>query len=50
GKRKKKSVRGNIISQDIVQINMNITRHGAKPIQELLSLGEKKKEEKETGK
>ena len=45
GKRKKKSVRGNTISQDIVQINMKITKHGAKPIQELLSLGEKKKEE-----
>ena len=44
GKRKKKTLRGNTISQDIVQINMKITKYGAKAIEELLSA--KKEEEK----
>ncbi|HDO19114.1 MAG TPA: 30S ribosomal protein S6e [Thermoplasmatales archaeon] len=46
GKRKKKMVRGNTISADIVQINMKVVKYGAKPIEELLSLAEKKGEEK----
>ena len=47
GERKKKSVRGNTIGQDIVQVNMKITKYGPKSINELLSLTEKKKEAKE---
>jgi len=50
GKRKKKSVRGNTINQDIVQINMRITKYGAKPVSELIKPEEKnegKKEESE---
>ena len=46
GKRKKKMVRGNTISADIVQINMKIVKYGSKPIEELLSLVEKRGEEK----
>jgi small subunit ribosomal protein S6e len=45
GKRKKKTLRGNTISQDIVQINMKITKYGAKSIEELIS--SKKEEGKE---
>ncbi|KAA0008515.1 MAG: 30S ribosomal protein S6e [Thermoplasmata archaeon] len=44
GKRKKKTLRGNTINQDIVQINMKITKYGAKAIEELISA--KKEEEK----
>ncbi|MEF8880061.1 MAG: 30S ribosomal protein S6e [Candidatus Thermoplasmatota archaeon] len=46
GLRKKKSVRGNTINQDIVQINMKVTKYSSKPIEELIS-GEEKKSEKE---
>ena len=46
GKRKKKMVRGNTISADIVQINMKVVKYGSKPIEELLSLVEKRGEEK----
>lgn len=46
GKRKKKMVRGNTISADIVQINMKIVKYGSKSIEELLSLVEKRGEEK----
>lgn len=44
GLRKKKSVRGNTISPDIVQINMKITKYGSRPIEELINV-EKKVEE-----
>ncbi|RLF37855.1 MAG: 30S ribosomal protein S6e [Thermoplasmata archaeon] len=44
GERKKKMVRGNTISKDIVQINMKVVKYGAKSIEELLSA--MKKEEK----
>ena len=44
GMRKKKSVRGNTISLDVVQINMKVTKHSSKPISDLL-----KKEEKPEG-
>jgi len=43
GLRKKKSVRGNSINQDIVQINMKVLKYSSKPIDKLL---EKEKEEK----
>lgn len=36
GKRKKKSVRGNTINQETVQINMKVVKPGAKPVDEIL--------------
>ena len=51
GMRKKISVRGNTINQDVVQINMKVTKHSSKPIENLIKIEEKseadKKEEKE---
>ena len=44
GLRKKKSVRGNTINQDIVQINMKVTKYSSKPIDKLITK-EKKDEE-----
>ena len=35
GQRKRKSVRGNTISESIVQVNAKVTKDGAKPIHEL---------------
>lgn len=50
GQRKRKTVRGNTISEDIVQINCKIIQKGAKPIEELIPVKPKeeakKKEEK----
>ncbi len=46
GKRKKKSVRGNTINQEIVQVNMKVLKPGAKPIEEIIK-GEGKTEVKE---
>ncbi len=46
GKRKKKSVRGNTINQEIVQVNMKVLKPGAKPIDEIIK-GEGKTEAKE---
>jgi small subunit ribosomal protein S6e len=46
GKRYKKSIRGNTINQEIVQINMRITKHSSKPIEQLIKSEEKKPEEK----
>jgi len=46
GKRKKKSVRGNTINQDTVQVNMKVMKPGAKPIDEIIK-GEGKAEGKE---
>ena len=37
GQRKRKSVRGNTISEDILQINMKITQSGGKKIEEILA-------------
>lgn len=45
GLRKKKSVRGNTVNQDIVQINMKVTKHSSKPIDKLINI-EKKDEGK----
>ena len=36
GKREKRSVRGNTINQETVQINMKVVKTGAKPIDEIL--------------
>ena len=46
GMRKKKSMRGNTIGQDVVQINMKVTKHSSKPIDSLLKPEEKAGEEK----
>lgn len=50
GLRKKKSVKGNTVNQDIVQINMKVTKHSSKPIDKLINIekkdeGEKKEEQ-----
>jgi len=46
GQRRRKMVRGNAISRDIVQINCKVTKVGAKPIETLMPKVEKKPEEK----
>lgn len=45
GQRKRKSIRGNTISQDIVQVNAKIVKHGDKTPEELLGIQPKQKEE-----
>jgi len=47
GMRKKKSIRGNTVSQEIVQINMKVTKHSSKPIDQLLKTNDKTEEKKE---
>lgn len=47
GMRKKKSIRGNTVNQEIVQINMKVTKHSSKPIDQLLKTHEKTEEKKE---
>ena len=52
GVRKKKSVRGNTINQDVVQINMKVVKHSSKSIEDIIKAEAKKedagkKEEKE---
>jgi len=44
--RKKKTVRGNTISNETAQINAKIVKYGAKPVTELWNIKEKAKEEK----
>ncbi|AEF96909.1 30S ribosomal protein S6e [Methanotorris igneus] len=39
GERRRKTVRGNTISSDIVQVNTKIVEYGDKPVAELLGLG-----------
>ena len=46
GQRKKKTIRGNTISPDIVQINCKVVKKGEKPLEEILPKKEKKEEEK----
>ena len=46
GLRKKKSVRGNTINQEIVQINMKVTKYTSKPIEKLVSIEKKDEDEK----
>jgi small subunit ribosomal protein S6e len=41
GMRKKKSVRGNTVSQDIVQINMKVTKFSSRPIDSLIKASDK---------
>ena len=47
GMRKKKSIRGNTVNQDIVQINMKVTKHSSKAIDQLLKTQEKTEEKTE---
>jgi small subunit ribosomal protein S6e len=47
GKRKKKSVRGNTINQEIVQVNMKVMKPGTKPIDEIIKVKGKQKEKKD---
>jgi len=44
GKRKKKSVCGNTINQDIVQINMKIKKYSSRSVEQLIKVEEKKDE------
>jgi small subunit ribosomal protein S6e len=46
GQRRKKTVRGNTISPDIVQINCKVVKKGEKSLEELIPKKEKKEEEK----
>jgi len=48
GQRKRKSVRGNTVSEDIVQINSKVVKYGSKAIDQLL--GTRKEEGKKQGK
>ncbi len=41
GTRKRKTVRGNTISSDIVQVNLKVTKAGAKPLKEMFVKKEK---------
>ena len=50
GMRRKKSVRGNTINQDVVQINMKVTKPGSKPIADIVQPGEKGEAVKEAPK
>ncbi|HXZ23384.1 MAG TPA: 30S ribosomal protein S6e [Methanomassiliicoccales archaeon] len=43
GLRKRKSIRGNTISPETVQLNMKVTTSGSKPMEELIKPEEKKK-------
>ncbi len=45
GVRKKKSVRGNTIHQDVVQINMKVIKHSSKNIEDIIKAKAKKGEE-----
>ncbi|MCG3216110.1 MAG: 30S ribosomal protein S6e [Candidatus Heimdallarchaeota archaeon] len=44
GRRIKKSVRGNIISEESYQINMKISKNGKSPLEELISEGSSSQE------
>ena len=46
GMRKKKSVRGNTVNQDIVQINMKVTKYSSRPIDSLIKASEKSESDK----
>ena len=44
GVKKRKTVRGNTIADDIVQINSVVVKEGAKPIAEILGAGDEEEE------
>ena len=45
GVKRRKTVRGNTIADDIVQINSVVVKEGAKPIADILGAGEEEEEE-----
>jgi len=45
GMRKKKSIRGNTINQEIVQINMKVIKHSSRSIDQLIKKDDKKEED-----
>lgn len=45
GVKRRKTVRGNTIADDIVQINSVVVKEGTKPIAEILGAGEEEEEE-----
>jgi small subunit ribosomal protein S6e len=45
GQRKRKTVRGNTVSDQIVQINVKVTKKGEKPLEELVPTRPKEKKE-----
>ena len=47
GMRKKKSIRGNTINQDVVQINMKVVKYSSKPIENLIKTEDKSEEKTE---
>ena len=47
GLRRKKSIRGNTVGQEIVQINMKVTKHGSRAIDQLIKPEEKTGEKSE---
>ena len=47
GIRKKKSVRGNTINQEVVQISMKVVKHSSRPIEDIIKVEKKKEEVKE---
>lgn len=46
GKRQKKSLRGNTVNPDIVQINMKVIKHSTKPIEDLIKVEKKEEADK----
>ena len=46
GMKKKKSIRGNTVNQDIVQINMNVVKYSTRPIETLFNVEQKTETEK----
>jgi len=50
GLRKKKSVRGNTINQDVVQINMKVTKYSPKSIDQIINVEKKEEVEKKVEK
>lgn len=45
GQRKRKTIRGNAISTDIIQINCKVVKKGEKPLEELIPMKPKEKKE-----
>ena len=45
GQRKRKTVRGDTLSQDIVQVNVKVVKKGEKPLEELAPMKPKEKKE-----
>lgn len=48
GQRKRKTIRGNTVSEDIMQINLKVIK-GEKPLSEILGTKEKQEKPKKTG-